>query len=320
MNNIDNMNYNISFSNIIYETKTGNLHPTRLKDIFRRIYYGDEMLSTRIGNLTLAEATEIIRNTPDHERQNYLKEHLMPVVFYNGVFEQGTNSGLVSYSNVTALDFDNITSQAESDKVWRDLQDIPSVIAIFHTFKPFRLKAIVVHDNPYPARHKDMYKSMMSDFGLQLLDPKCSDLSRRNFLVYDPNIIVREDFNNLIPYHFEPKQSRSEVVTKAPTCVETYSNTYSGKPLSARSIISILMNHWRNENPEYWNTGNRSNSIFLCAVQLCRYGVPKDITEERFLQSWLPTGIDGEEIRKQIDGAYKKEQHSFGKYPFYSKG
>lgn len=315
------MNYNVSYSNIIYETKRGDVHPTRLKDIITRIRKGNELLSTRMGNLTLAEATEMIRNTPDHERQNYLKEHLMPVVFYNGVFEQGTNNGLVTYSNVTALDFDNISSQDESDRVWNILQTKQSVIAIFHTFKPYRLKALVAHDNIDATRHKDMYKAMMSDFGLQLLDPKCSDLSRRNFLVYDPNIIVRTKLDNFIPYHFEPaKQSQSEVVAEAPTKVETCkSNSYSGKALSPRSTISILMNHWRNGNPEYWVAGNRSNSIFLCAVQLCRYGVPKDITEERFLQSWLPTGISGEEIRKQIDGAYKKEHDNFGKYPFYSK-
>lgn len=317
------LNYEISIAQHLTYTRKGSFHPASLKDVLCWIGNQKNWI-LHYGNLhaTLGEVTDYIRVQHDPSVQNQLKKDWMPVVMFNGVFKSASLQGyeLESYSSVTALDFDNIESQEQSDAVMRDLQGRPYVVAVFHTFKPFRLKAVVAHDNTDPLRHSEMYEALASEFDESLLDKKCKNLTRRNYLVYDPNIMVRSDFNSFKPYHFEPNQQAQRGFADAALnsgVGNIAERSYSGKQASPYSIVNILMKSWKREHPEYWQEGNRAMSIFKCAVQLCRYGVKQNITEDKLLRSWIPCGMSGDEIRRQIDGAYKHEQNNYGKYSFY---
>lgn len=319
------MNYRISISQHLTYTRQGSIYPTTLRDVLRWIgNQKDHILYCGKQQSTLGKMTEYIRSQLDPNVQNQLKKDWMPVVMFNGVFKSVSSQGyeLESYSNITALDFDNIHSQEQSDAVMRDLLGRPYVLAVFHTFKPFRLKAVVAHDNTDPLRHTEMYEALASEFDESLLDKKCKNLTRRNYLVYDPNIMVRADFNSFKPYHFEPNRQAQRGFANAAlnSGVDNIAErSYSGKQASPYSIVNILMKSWKREHPEYWQEGNRAMSIFKCAVQLCRYGVEQNITEDKFLRSWIPCGMSGNEIRRQIDGAYRQEKDNFGKYPFRFK-
>lgn len=321
---MENLNYNISVAQHVNYTRQGSFHPTTLWDVLGWIRNQKNWI-LHCGNqqTTLGEVTDYIRSQHDPNVQNQLKKDWMPVVMFNGVFKSATAEGyeLESYSNITALDFDNIESQEQSDDVKRDLLNRPYVVAVFHTFKPYRLKAIVGHDNINPELHKDMYKSLMSEFDMSLLDTKCSDITRRNYLVYDPDIWVRQDFNSFKPYHFEPLQQAQRGFADAEVKNGVGNGTVkklNGRTTSPDMILYIMTRSWHNKHPEYWMIGQRSNSMFSCATQLCKYGVPQSLTEDRFITNWIDEANDmsTDEIRKVVDSAYKSNADMFGTLTF----
>ena len=72
---------------------------------------------SQYGKYTLAQAIEHIRKQPENEMQ-YWKARLLPAVAYNGTFSETDSTHLISYSNVTAMDFDHIGTQAYTHNYW----------------------------------------------------------------------------------------------------------------------------------------------------------------------------------------------------------
>ena len=251
-----------------------------------------QLFDDKLGSYSLQMITEAIRQNPDKNRQNLLKEVYLPAVCFNGIWN---GREIIDYSSYTALDFDYIGSESEMMAVIALLKNTPFVLAVFRTFKPYRLKAIVKHDNQDKMLHKDMYEQLMKTFGIQQLDTDCKDLSRRNYLVWDNDIWINP---NPIAYHYTPP------LPQAPTF---QISTNNGKGKSPQSIINILNSSWKKNHPEYWQEGNRAKSIFLCACQFCKYGVPKDMAEDYFVNGWVATGMGRDEIVKQVRGAYARE-------------
>lgn len=268
-----------------------NLVQKDLTEILNIIKDGSYVLHDRqLGDYTLKDITEAIRNEADENKQNLWKVGYLPVVTFNGIWN---GSRISNYSNVTALDFDHVHTQVESELIMNSLMNSACVVAVFRTFKRHRLKAIILHDNTDPLRHKDMYEKVMVHFGVNNLDESCKDLSRKNYLPWDEDLWVNP---SPVPFHYVP--------TVQNTVISSSVIPLTKKAKSPHSIINIFNSSWGKNHPEYWQRGQRASSIFKCACQLCEYGVPQDMAEEYFIKKWLDYDMEESEIIGHVNGAY----------------
>lgn len=298
------MKTKFTFATRLEYTKFGLLEKS-IHEVIDIIRHGDiQLYEPGYPCYSLKEITEVIRNERDPCKQNECKEKFLPVVFFNGVWN---GKRISEYSSITALDFDNIFTDEQYHQTIGILKSCAYVIAVFRTFKPRRIKALVMHDNTDPAKHTEMYARLIEYFGLASgIDTSCKDLSRKSFIPWDENIWVNPDCQ---PFHFVPTQS-------TPTHTKTAIRS-TGKTKSQQSIISILNSSWRKKHPEYWLPGNRANSIFKCACQFCEYGVPQEMAEEYFMNGgWIAHDFTEEEVSKHVSGAYKCNQKSYGSKDF----
>lgn len=297
------MNTNICLAPRVYQTKY-RLIETSVFEVIDIIRTGNlQLYDSRLGAYSLRKITMAIRNAPDAQRQNDWKVGYLPVVFFNGIWN---GASISDYSNITALDFDHITTAEQLANTLSMLKGSPYVLAVFRTFKSRRIKALVMHDNTDPTMHKEMYEHLITLFGVNAIDTSCKDLSRKSFLPWDEDIWVNQ---NCIPYHFIPaiKPVNSTIIVR----------NSNGKTKSPQSIINILNSSWRKNHPEYWNEGYRANSIFKCACQFCEYGVPQDMAEDYFLAGgWIADNFTSDEVIKHVHGAYECNKNNFGQKNF----
>ena len=275
-----------------------------LEDTLQMIKKGDLMLNDfSVGQYTLSMITEAIRQKTDSKEQNVWKGMYCPAVSFNGVWD---GQKIVNYSPYTALDFDHIASNEDMVAKMDMMKMRPYTVAIFRTFKAHRFKAIVMHDNTDPARHKDMYEQIMKECGADDLDNNFKDLSRRTYLAWDKDICIK---TNPVSYNYKPTIVQMPVIAVQTPKVMLR----TGKQKSPRSIICILNKHWHDKHPDYWHVGNRANSIFRCACQMCEYGVPEDMAMEYFMTGgWLADDFSENEVIKQVSGAYKFKSNEYG--------
>lgn len=295
------MKQELSIANRLNWTKF-NLETKKLSEILDIIKGGLYQLHDySVGNYTLKDITKAIRNETDERIQNEMKAAYLPVVTLNGIWD---GLRISQYSNVTALDFDYIYTEDDSKQMMERLIRSPYVVAVFHTFKKFRLKAIILHDNADPLMHKDMYEQLMTQFGISNLDESCKDLSRKTYLVWDEEIWINP---SPVPFHYEPT---GQQIPTQQSCIPL-----GKKSKSPFSIVNILNSSWKRQHPEYWQKGNRAISIFKCACQFCEYGVPQYMAEDYFLKNWEEDDLHETEIRGHVNGAY--ESAKYGSKNFY---
>ena len=72
------------------------------------------------------------------------------------------------------------------------------------------------------------------------------------------------------------------------------------RTVSDKSIINIMNSHWKKNNPEYWQKGNRGNSIFMLACRMCKWGVDEGLAAEYFIDGWEDDTMDEKEIRSHV--------------------
>lgn len=294
---------NISIAKKLKYTKYG-LEEKSIYDVLEIIVRGDmQLYDSECGHYDLKTITEAIRNQSDPEIQNEWKARFLPVAFLNGIWD---GAKISAYSCVTALDFDHIQTKEELNNVIALLKSAPFVLAIFRTFKPMRIKALIMHNNTDPAKHTEMYEQITKLFGISLLDTGCKDLSRKTYLPWDEDIWVNP---NCSKFQFAPN-----VTPIAAQAKRTYQGT---KYKSPQSIINILNSSWRKNHPEYWKEGNRAQSIFKCACEFCVYGVPQDMAEDYFLnKGWIASDFTADEVIKHVGGAYGCNKNNFGSKDF----
>lgn len=273
------------------------------------VYNGENLISI----------TQKIQQETNHDKQNDLKFHYLPCVLYNGVFSKKSDVGLLEYSHITAMDFDNFDSIETMRYIRVRLEATPCVIAVFVTPSGKGLKALVIHDNDNPAYHKELYKQLLKKFQIQdaVNDSSCCDLSRGNYICYDPTIWIRTE--NVVPYHFEhaPNHTTSHKTTSGVVDVvelkkkvETRFDSMA-KVKSDSSIINIMNSAWR-KKPELWMEGNRANSVFSMASQLCKFGVDIDAAIDYLKTAFTPVGLNDREIVYQAGRGYACNAAAFG--------
>lgn len=293
----------LSFAQKLTYTKYG-LEEKSIHEVLEMIQRGNmQLYDSECGYYDLRKKTEAIRNQPDPKIQNEWKARFLPVAFFNGIWD---GAKISAYSCVTALDFDNINTEEELNNTIASLKSAPFVLAIFRTFKPMRIKALIMHNNTDPAKHTEMYEQLTRLFGINLLDTGCKDLSRKTYLPWDEDIWVN---HNCSKYQFIP--GSTSITTQAKR------NYHGTKSKSPQSIINILNSSWRKNHPEYWKEGNRAQSIFKCACEFCIYGVPQDMAEEYFLNGgWIANDFTADEVIKNVRGAYVCNKSNYGSKDF----
>lgn len=282
-----------------------NMAYVTVEEIVNLIRTGNMVLhDNEFGNYTLRQVIGHIRSLKTHAEQQQWKLRLLPAVAYNGTFSEVNRNGLIQYSDITALDFDDIQNYDEMEYLWRRLVVTPCVCCVFVTPGGKGLKALVLHDNTDPAKHGDLYDQLLRKFNVTSKDEGCKDLARRNYLSYDPDIWTNP---NPVPFHYVP------TVKVTPT---RQTNISAGKNLSAKSIINIMNSTWKKSHPEYWQEGHRAMSIFSLACRLCKWGVDEDLALEYFVSGWESDTMTEEEITGHVTNAYKTERDNFGSVGF----
>lgn len=281
-----------------------NLSPRSIGEVIGIIYRGNfKIHDNEYGDLTLHDATNLVRSQPD-DIQN-MKYRLLPAVAFNGTFSEIKETGIETYSQITALDFDHVN---DMDELKARLTGCPHVFCVFTTPSGNGLKALVLHDNKDPRKHRDMYEQLLSMSSEASQDPSCKDLARRNYLCYDPNVWVNE---NAIPYHYVPSVPQ---VPSHPFPINNNPNRSNQGGVSGKRILDIMIATWKKKHPEAWVDGNRASGIFKFACMLCRWGVDISLVRDRFTKEW--DNMDETEVIGHIEGAYKTEQGNFNTIPF----
>ncbi len=268
-------------------------------------------------NQDLREVTAFIQSQSDHDVQNQLKLQYLPVALFNGTFSYKNSAGLKEYSNFAAIDFDRFNNEQEFNEVGSRLCSTPCVYAVFRTPSGRGLKAIVMHDSDNPAYHEELYLQLLAKFSTPATDTSVGDIARGNYICYDPNLWVNY---NCVPYHFvhNPQFVNNKVIASRACATldkATLRNALSLlKPLSKKSdesIINILNANGR-KDPSRWKEGNRANSIFNSASELCRAGVDIDKSIDYLIGSYKPTGMSEREIEYQAVRGYQNNVDGYG--------
>ena len=261
----------------------------------------------------LTGITRKIRSYTSHEKQNELKYWNLPAVMFNGVFSYKDNDSITQYSSVTAMDFDNLTSEEELQRTGYMLTQTDYVLSVFRTPSGKGLKAIVLHDNTDPLLHEELYGQLLSVFKIPTTDTSVSDVSRGHYLCYDPYLWVNGDCR---PYHFvhdpaftskksHPGGNRGTDI-KAMLAMKTAAGSKSDE-----SIINILDTHWR-KDPRRWRVGNRANSVFMAASELCNAGVDYDKALCYLTEAYMKVGLERDETERQTQRAYQNNIGNYG--------
>ena len=292
----------ITLAHRINHTRYNLSYPT-LSRVTGMIRDGNMVLcDNQYGKYTLAQAIEHIRKQPENEMQ-YWKARLLPAVAYNGTFSEIDSTHLISYSNVTAMDFDHIGTQDEMTGLRNWLIKTPCVLCVFVTPGGRGVKALILHDNTDPDRHRDLYAQLLDKFNVAGKDSACKDMARRNYLSYDPDIWMNP---NPVTFHYIPTvRAQGKVI-----------QPHAERKVSDKSIINIINSLWKKNNPEYWKEGNRAESIFKLACLMCKWGVDESLAIGYFTEGWKSPTMSEEEILGHVRNAYRAEKNNFGTLEF----
>ena len=224
-------------------------------------------------SMNLRDATEITHRTCECPERQEIKKRLLPAVTFNGEFSKVDKLHCTSYSGLTALDIDHISTQEEYDEIYKKLISIPYTAMIYQTPSGRGLKVIVKHDNTDSSKHENLYKQLMKVYGIPLIDSSCCDLARRNYICYDPNVWVRGDAQQ---FHFtyDPTldtpnvQQVSSFMQQLNKMVPKTADTISDK-----SVMNILRGGAQKFHKEYLIEGHRRDGAYWFGTQFAKAGV-----------------------------------------------
>lgn len=293
--------------------------PSEVQDVELKVVLN--AIKTGILNgMDLTKITQEIQSEPDHTVQNRMKYEKLPVAMFNGTFSYKNDQSIKDYSSFTAIDLDNFSSGEEMNKAKKMLMKDSCVYAIFTTPSGSGLKAIIIHDNLSPDYHGELYEQLLAKFQLSVLDTSVSDLSRGNYICYDPDIYINYNPN---PYHFVHNPSyipKTKPKSLSPRAGSDYDIRHLRLMLgfkhpvgnkSDQSIINILNACWKKQ-PDRWRVGNRKNSVFQAASELCNAGVNMDRALEYLVNAYTTVGLPVDDIMYQGIRGYQCNYETYG--------
>lgn len=227
---------------------------------------------------------EKIRNEPDKEKRNLLKQQLKSICF-SGEFSYRSAKNCIKHSGFACLDFDDID---EPDVLRDSLQNNDYIYSAFISPSGNGVKAIV----KIPASikdHKKYYEALCETFDTKL-DTKTKDVSRVCYESYDDELFINH--NSKV---WELKKEYTEVTIK-----NNYPKHFQIQDTSKK--VDVIMK-WFNKKFTL-NVGERNNNLFKLACGLNRAGLQKTECTNTF-KSFYSNGLKEGEIENIVTSAYK---------------
>jgi len=288
----------------------------------------------RTGNYTIKKSGECrelkdviaeIRSIDDHDKQGEIKRSWLPVGCINGKFKYKDDHGLVNYSSFVALDYDGFDDEDAMNEAKEKLKAYPFIYAIFSTPSGLGLKALVLHDSADPTKHRNLYMQIMEKCKMKETDEGVVDLSRGQFLSYDPELWLNPSPK---AYHFEfdaglkaPERKKDKYVVSSSTAgthgieytklddwTENFLDHLWGHLLTDDAVMERLDKYWKENWQNYHEVGKRHRGMLNMAGTLCKAGIKK----ERALEYLIDNYPDKEkkEIEEVVSYAY--DYNAFG--------
>ena len=178
----------------------------------------------------------------------------------------------------------------------------------------------IPHDNLVTDYHGELYEQLLGRYQISTIDTSVSDLSRGNYICYDPDIYINYNPN---PYHFShnpayvPKPKPKSPCSRAGSAYDIgnlrlmlgFKHPIGNK--SDKSIINILNACWKNQ-PDRWRVGNRKNSVFQAASELCNCGVNMDKALDYLVNAYTAVGLPIDDIMYQGIHGYQCNYETYG--------
>ena len=223
---------------------------------------------------------------------NKEKKKELPVVCFSGEFSSRSDDALFEHSGFIVLDFDHV----DVDATKRALATDDFIHSCWTSPSGNGVKALVKVTNP--ERHRDHFRALIKYFerthGLEL-DESGINESRACFESYDPDIIIKDEFNKF--GHFTTEHAEAQVPTN-----EAYDHTdYMKLNLAARMIRQA-------KDGEKWITLNRA--AILCGGYVAAGRMEEDEVVRILFREVCKRDVDNEDHAKQtiIAGIEKGKQ------------
>ena len=259
------------------------------------------------------EVIRKIRESKDHNEQNYLKTRLLGIGCVSGIFSERKDSGLLKMNQVICLDLDEVNNiRTEVDR----LKGYPEVASIFTSPSGKGLKVIVAHDIEDATLHASLYHQLGALLGVTgrndlTFDPACSNISRACFNSYSRDMFINK---NPEPIHIEKEEllelsppSRSTQTKANTTLTKKVSNPITFLTDLDEIREAIVKEHDFFEKYYSMYPGNRNTNLYLLASFFKDSRIPEKYASD-YLAAYYSdrsNGFSGQEIINTIKSAYK---------------
>ncbi len=194
-----------------------------------------------------------IRASSDKETRDELKKQL-GVILWSGKFSERKNSGLLEYSHLICVDFDNVL---DPEGFKKDLAEKPFTHVCFISPSGDGVKMIVKVSSKNHTAH---FRALAKEF--PMLDPSGKDVARACFVSYDPDIYINE---------------HSEIYTKIVENVYDDNEKYE------------KLKSWLSNKGDKFVEGNRNNFLARLAGACNRFGIDPTFVNDAFRRDFVDT-------------------------------
>ena len=245
----------------------------------------------RIKKGTSAELTAKIRAATNKEERNALKREL-PAINFQGTFKERNAKGLIEFSGLMPLDFDNFPNAQELNDTREKLQADKYTFALFTSPSGNGLKVIVKIPTDGAKNYKAHFDSLKEYYNNPYFDISCSDISRLCFESHDADLFVNDN-SEIYTDYVSPEYT--ELGTHAPIFAVTSDNR----------IIQNLLTWWRKKYGS--GKGTRNTNLFKLAMALNCFGVSQREALNTLLD-FTENDFTPDEITALCTSAYKKTE------------
>ena len=262
---------------------------TIFKNVYDKTNPHHIALETALQRIQTGKSSTLVSDVRNGDKE---KKKELPVVCFSGEFSSRADDALFEHSGFLVLDFDHV--DVDSTKAALGMDDF--IHSCWTSPSGNGIKALVHITNP--ERHRDHFRALVKYFerthGLEL-DESGINESRACFESYDPEIIIKDDYNKF--GHFTTEHAEAQTPTN-----EAYDYTdYMKLNLAARMIRQA-------KDGEKWITLNRAS--ILCGGYVAAGRMEEEEVLRVLFREVCKREVDNEDHAKQtiIAGVEKGKQ------------
>ena len=262
---------------------------TIFKNVYDKTNPHHIALETALQRIQTGKSSTLVSSVRNGDKE---KKKELPVVCFSGEFSSRADDALFEHSGFLVLDFDHV--DVDSTKAALGMDDF--IYSCWTSPSGNGIKALVHITNP--ERHRDHFRALVKYFerthGLEL-DESGINESRACFESYDPDIIIKDDYNKF--GHFTTEHAEAQIPTN-----EAYDYTdYMKLNLAARMIRQA-------KDGEKWITLNRAS--ILCGGYVAAGRMEEEEVLRVLFREVCKREVDNEDHAKQtiIAGVEKGKQ------------